>query len=143
MTPKTIWLVDIRLLLVNPPSHQYEGRPLWFGLQDRQGELRDGLRLEDGAQQFECEAQAKAGKDGSADFSGEFIHGKAGERFLYLSLRYADTSSTAWLRRIKIMLNDIPLHALTNESRVILEARVEDQHKPRVHFLEGWTLKTE
>ncbi|MEU6189624.1 DUF5990 family protein [Nocardia sp. NPDC047038] len=71
------------------------------GLQDKSGELTSGERDGEGVR-YAAKLDVRAGREGDPDFSGPFVHGTPGQRFLYLSTPNPDGSG--WLRRCKIML---------------------------------------
>jgi len=76
-----------------------------FGLQDKDERLHPPLSTQDDAAIFECAVRVKQNeKTGMPNFLGEFAHGTADERFLYLSLRGAGDT---WQRRIKVPLKSI------------------------------------
>ena len=73
-----------------------------------------------------------AARSGSVSVTGEFLHGPANERFLYISFRRP--GHDAWARRTKILLpNPIGGHVLR------LSAEVLDVGKSRVVFEQNWT----
>jgi hypothetical protein len=79
-----------------------------FGLQDKNGRLYPAAQEADGSAVFHCQVRAKpAAAGGPPNFSGAFAHGTPQERFLYLSLRPADSPEAAWLKRIKVPLKSI------------------------------------
>lgn len=49
--------------------------------------------------------------DDGPDFRGPAVHGKRGERFLYLTWGEVDGQDFAMFRRAKLMLNDLPAAA--------------------------------
>jgi Family of unknown function (DUF5990) len=54
---------------------------------------------------FSCMANLKINKSGQLDFSGPFVQGKPGERFLYIDIGAAAAQKdTCWQRRLKIPL---------------------------------------
>ena len=50
----------------------------------------------------------KVADDGSTDFAGPFVHGKRGERFVYLTWGSGSGDAFTMFRRAKIMLSDAP-----------------------------------
>ncbi|HET6214820.1 MAG TPA: DUF5990 family protein, partial [Micromonosporaceae bacterium] len=54
------------------------------------------------------EVNARTGPDGGLDFTGPYVHGRAGDRFLYLSWGTVDGAGTfEMFRRAKIRFADI------------------------------------
>lgn len=129
-------LLKLQIHCVNPPVAEWQGRPTEFGLQDKTGALQPGKPETDGAQVFDCEVQIKLDKDGLPDFAGRQVHGRAGERFLYLSLRSAGDENGQWIRRIKVMLTDITTTQL--ETGDPLTATIDGNKPARARFLERW-----
>ncbi len=75
-----------------------------FGLQDKNDRLLPPTSTSADACIFECAVRVKQiEKTGMPNFLGEFAHGTAEERFLYLSLR----ANNAYLKRIKVPLKSI------------------------------------
>jgi hypothetical protein len=54
------------------------------------------------------EITTKVGPDGERDFGGPFVHGKRGERFVYLSWGEGSDGSRMF-RRAKLMLAEAPM----------------------------------
>ena len=108
-------LLRLRIHCLQPPDpRRHKAR---FGLQEKKpGDwvLHEGTRRANGDILFECECQVKPRRSGEPpDFAGPFVHGKPGERFLYLSWKPDGWSSTepepttTFVRRIKLHLRDI------------------------------------
>jgi len=58
--------------------------------------------------EFEFTVTAKIGKDHLPNFTGPFVQGPAGERFVYINIgTYAGQTNTPWSRRLKIPLSGI------------------------------------
>ena len=81
------------------------------------------------------EVTTKLDADGALDFAGPFVHGKRGERFLYLTWGSGSGDAFTMFRRAKLMLNDAPVAdtvvakiALTDSCGMPLCARVEPPH---------------
>ncbi len=81
---------------------------------------------------------------GEPDFGGAYVHGKLGERFLYLSL--LDLRTGAWARRIKVMLAGIGwelIDAVEAAPERGLAARVVGIKGARAQLEgEGWHAET-
>ncbi|MEN3273674.1 MAG: hypothetical protein V7636_2435 [Actinomycetota bacterium] len=54
------------------------------------------------------EVSTKLDADGNRDFGGPFVHGKKGERFVYLSWGDGSGESFTMFRRAKLMLAEAP-----------------------------------
>lgn len=78
------------------------------GIQDAAGALLDGRRRAEGSHvhiQYEVQIQLRPPRSAvvaGLDLGGPYVHGVAGERFLYLS--YPGPGEEPWRRRVKIML---------------------------------------
>ena len=131
--------VHLRLICQNPPPAQRDGRPVIFGLQDKDRVLQPGRHTGDGSLVFECDVNAIPGADGTANIRGKFAHGPAAGRFLYLGLRYADAKDDDWIRRLKIPLSGITWEQAN--SGKTLEAKV-DGHRAGSVALIGGAWKT-
>jgi hypothetical protein len=129
--------VQLAIECLHPPAELHEGRPVAFGLLDRQGALQAGQPLGGGGLRFSCEAEATVLESG-ADWRGAYVHGPRGERFLYLAWR--EVGAQAWIRRSKIMLADIPPHHLdpVAHSMRTLVLEVLDISRARAQFVSRW-----
>jgi Family of unknown function (DUF5990) len=116
------------------PSAHYQGQPTIFGVQDTQGNLLLGTPAGDTSRLFRLViAMHLPTETAAADFTGLYVHGKKGERFLYLGYRQVDQS--AWIRRWKIMLAEIPasqLIAATSQAGMMLSANFLPDQKVRL-----------
>jgi hypothetical protein len=54
------------------------------------------------------EVTTKVDADGNRDFGGPFVHGKRGERFVYVSWGDGSGDSFTMFRRAKLMLHEAP-----------------------------------
>jgi hypothetical protein len=125
--------VTFRLMCVNPPDVGVR-----FGLQDKKGNLLAGTQQADGSLLYEFELTAKPGKEGAADFSGGYVQGTPGTRFLYLSLG----ETPAWIKRIKVPLSGITWAQIEAAQGRVLEASVDGRGAATVKLLgEGWTVR--
>lgn len=67
---------------------------------------------------WRIDVRLKRGADGSVDFGGRFVHGRRGDRFLYLNWgTVADDGSFELFRRAKLMLSDIDPSMLAKATR--------------------------
>lgn len=97
---------------------------------------------------FEFIAGVKLTDDGITDFFGPYVHGKRGERFVYLDIgTYAGETNSIWGRRLKI-----PLSGVTKEifdkpgDAIVLQCKVPGTGKDggpncaTVKPFKGWEL---
>lgn len=74
--------------------------------------------------QWSFEVRTRLVEDGSLDVSGPFVHGRRGDRFLYLSWGTVDGSGGfTMFRRAKLMFADVPptaLHAAADGGAVLV-----------------------
>jgi hypothetical protein len=102
------------------------------------GSRPDGLVAGD-AKQAEWTTEVRVvDTDDGRDFRGPAVHGRRGERFLYLTWGEYDGESFAMFRRAKLMLADTPV-----ADEVIAEVNLTDQrgmpscarlHEPTVRW---------
>lgn len=81
---------------------------------------------------FDFTLNVKPGKDGFAVFSGPFVQGPAGAKFIYIDIGgYAGQSGAAWSRRLKIPLKGIELQNADplSVAASVFEARVKGTAK--------------
>jgi len=101
MMDKLEYTLTLQITVQRPPIGQGD-----FGLQDKNNRLYPPAlaSANDDAWTFECAVRVKQNeKTGMPNFLGEFAHGTADERFLYLTLRPMFGSG----RRIKVPLKSI------------------------------------
>jgi hypothetical protein len=81
-----------------------------FGLQDQAQHLQTGTPTADGGLTYTCTLTLLHNPRLDAlDFRGDYAHGRAGERFLYLSHgTLAADGRWTWHQRWKLMLNSLP-----------------------------------
>ena len=114
--------VTVKIVAVDPPFSPGDG--VLFGLQSRR-EVDDPLPAST-TTEFETtidimrSAESRADTPGAAaDFAGEHVHGRRGDRFIYLSWGLADSAEPfVMFARAKIKLAGIPVE--------LLEAAIED-----------------
>ena len=98
----------IRLVCDTRPPERRDGVATEFGLQDKARALLPGTIQADGSLRFDCEIGVEPGTGHEElQLSGPFVHGKPGERFLYLGWRPRNGAVDDWIRRWKISLNGI------------------------------------
>lgn len=80
---------------------------LSLGLQSGRDDIVRGAALEDGMR-FEVSVGVKQGRAGAPDFTGPLVHGRPGERFLYLSWGHVTADSEHdMFRRLKLYLSPV------------------------------------
>ena len=103
MTDQTEPHVTLEITCLRAPT-----RDGAFGLQDNNRRLHPPAQEAGGSAVFRCQVRARpAAAGGPPNISGAFTHGTPQERFLYLSLRSADSPEEAWIKRIKVPLKSI------------------------------------
>ena len=128
--------LQLHIICLQIPPDSWRGEPAHrFGLQDKKGILDDGVKQLDGTRRFDCEVTTRLNGD-DVDFSGAYVQGAKGSRFLYLSWAY---DAGGWVRRLKI-----PLAGITTEqvlSGQPLEAVIEAENAAAtVRPLYGWKM---
>ncbi len=80
---------------------------LSVGLQSGRSDIVRGERTDDGLY-FSVDVVVKTGPDGEPDFAGPLVHGKRGDRFLYVSWgTVTATDDHAMFRRLKLYLSPV------------------------------------
>lgn len=143
--------VQIRVRCIQPPDPiAYRAD---FGLQAYVGKERwnlAGIREEDGSYRFETalKVRKRKGTD-ELDFAGDFVHGPAGGRFLYLHWSHYVEGGVPINRRMKITLTPITWEQISEATgkNGFLEVAVQGTGKDgnlncaTVALLgEGWTV---
>ncbi|HMN27445.1 MAG TPA: DUF5990 family protein [Caldilineaceae bacterium] len=130
----------VRLFCVNPPPAEHAGEAAHFGLQDKKQQIHEGSRQADGSLLFSFAISLHLPTADSLDFGGPFVHGKAGDRFLYLSWQ---RPSGTFIKRIKIPLTLITtaqIDAISTQGGG-LTATVDGRGAARTKPLgDGWTV---
>lgn len=131
--------IRLQIICEAPPPATYNGQPTEFGLQDKQQTLHPGGLQPNGGLRFDCEVAVKPhATTGAPDFSGPFVHGPAGARFLYLSWR---SSAGTWIMRFKVPLGSIGWEQIAAGQADALAARVNTSHSGTVALLgAGWAV---
>lgn len=98
--------INFRVRLQNPPAG------IDYGLQMGHGSKYQVVQRQraEGAGDliFEFAVNTKPAKDSAIDFSGSFVQGPVGGRFIYINIgASAGQINTPWNRRLKIPLRDI------------------------------------
>ncbi|MEL7156812.1 MAG: DUF5990 family protein [Actinomycetota bacterium] len=95
----------VRLVAVDPPFEAGQG--VLFGPQCRR-DVEDFTEAS-ATTAFEIAIELVAGPDGAVDFKGPYVHGRKGDRFLYLSWGLPDgTAPFVMFARAKLKLSDLP-----------------------------------
>src|SRR5438105_4735168 len=97
--------INCRIILQKPPAAVdyglQRGHANKYEVVGRQRATGDDLT-------FEFTIDTKPGKDSAIDFSGSFVQGPVGGRFIYINIGIsAGQIDTQWNRRLKIPLIDI------------------------------------
>lgn len=79
---------------------------LSVGLQSGKADIVRGERFDEGIV-WNIELGVRPGRDGEVDFFGPLVHGKRGERFLYVSWGTTVTSEHDMFRRLKLYLGPL------------------------------------
>ena len=81
---------------------------------------------------WELEIETTIGSDGQLDFRGLAVHGKRGERFIYLTWGNVDHTGTfKMFRRAKLMLNRVDQELILDAKRrghLSAQVRLTDDH---------------
>ncbi len=93
-----------------PPPPAGELQPLDIGLQDGAEDVHAGTPAPKGVLRFVAEVDV-VDKNGRRDFRGALVHGRPGERFIYLSWKRRVPHPTPWAMRVKIPLVGLTAHA--------------------------------
>ena len=94
-----------RLLSRSFPLLHEEAGTVEVGLQDKVQQVHAGILQADGAWRYEGTLTVKTDKaSGEPDFSGDFVHGVRGGRFLYISWKRVPALPAPWVQRVKIPL---------------------------------------
>ena len=105
---------------------------LEVGLQTRAGALTPGTPGADGAVHYAVEAQRRPAP-GGARLRGDYVHGPAGDPFLYLGVRRRG-GGQPWVRRLKVA---VP--AAAPAGAAVLEATIADARGSRARLAgDGW-----
>ena len=127
-----------------------------FGLQKGAGNNYETVQKQRSDSQdlpfkFTVKVKGERQKDLSPKFSGDFVQGPAGNKFIYIDIgTYAGQTNTAWARRLKIPLTGITwkdIDKLNADPTFILEANVPGTGRDggpncaTVKPFDGWQLK--
>jgi len=139
--------LTLRIVLERPPAD------VDFGLQKGRGSEYETIQTQRSSTKdlsFEFSIALKANNRNAApDFSGSFVQGAQGERFVYIDIgTYAGQKETSWSRRLKVPLSGITWDLIDRMGKPgsVLEARVPGTGKDggpscaTVKPFNGWKL---
>ena len=127
-----------------------------FGLQKGSGNNYETVQKQRSTSQnlsfkFSVEVKGDRVKDAMPKFSGPFVQGPPGDKFVYIDIgTYAGQTNTKWARRLKIPLNGIAwsqVDKINSNPKFILECRVPGTGSDggpncaTVKPFDGWQLK--
>ncbi len=100
--------VPLRIVGRRLPGRTWSGRSdIHVGVQ-RGTEVVGLVPGDMGEAQFDVEIEVEVGAEGAIDFRGAYVHGRGGERFLYLSWGEVDGEGTfTMFRRVKLHLRPL------------------------------------
>jgi hypothetical protein len=149
--------VRLRICCLQPlDPAQYQAE---FGLQEKSpGDwlIHAGKRTANGAVHFQCECRVSLPASAAPDFAGPFVHGKRGERFLYLSWKpknwqpgEPEPGPCVYLRRMKVHLRSITAQLVREALRAgaVIETTVEGRARDggpacaSVPLIGGWKAR--
>lgn len=111
--------VSLRIVLRKPTAG------VDFGLQKGRGsnyEIVQKQRSSGRDLKFDFAVNVKTGKDGAPDFSGPFVQGARGDRYVYIGIgTYAGQTNTAWSRRLKVPLSRITSRLIASECTLVAD----------------------
>lgn len=117
--------LTLRILLEKPPAG------VDFGIQQGSGSAYQTIQKQRSTQKdlvFQFRILLKETADGSTDFSGKYVQGPKGERFIYIDIgTYAGQPGSVWSRRLKVPLKGITalqVNSLAGNDNLVLEAVV-------------------
>lgn len=142
MAGSTKATLPVRIVVVAPPSG------VAFALQRGRHEIVGGATSSGADLQFDFTLLVVRGPDGSPRFSGEFVQGPSGGKFVYVtSGKRAGQPASPWDRRAKVQLQSVTwslVEQVLQGSGKVLQARfagVGRDGSPAcatVPLLEGW-----
>ena len=109
--------LSLRIILKQPTSG------VDFGLQDGRGgkyEVVQKQRSTGKDLKFEFKIGVKTDKDGRPDFSGSFVQGSRGDRYVYIDIgTYAGQADSCWSRKLKVPLSCITWDLINSHSTLV------------------------
>ena len=111
--------ISLRILLKKPTPG------VDFGLQKGRGSNYETVQTQRSAGrdlEFEFSVGVKADKDGAPDFTGPFVQGAHGDRYVYIDIgTYAGQQNICWSRRLKVPLSRITWELIHAQSSLVSE----------------------
>lgn len=99
--------LELRIDLGPMPTACTDPATLSLGLQSGHDDIVRGTETADGVR-FDVVVGIKRGRDGAPDFKGPLVHGRPGDRFLYLSWGEVTAQSEhEMFRRLKLYLSPV------------------------------------
>lgn len=114
--------------ILAPPAGELQ--VLDLGLQDTAGEVHAAAPAPDGVLRFVAEVDV-VDKNGRRDFRGALVHGRPGERFLYLSWKRRVPEPTPWAMRVKIPLAGLAALGTTADAALTADITGRRPHDTR------------
>jgi hypothetical protein len=142
--------ITLQIILTGPTTD------VDFGLQKGAGNNYETVQKQRSASQdlsfkFTVKVKGDKQKDAEPKFSGSFVQGSSGNKFVYIDIgTYAGQTNTIWARRLKIPLYGITwnqIEKINSNPTFILECRVPGTGKDggpncaTVKPFDGWHLK--
>lgn len=116
--------IETNVVLRVTVEHAPAGPGVVFGLQDKSGEVVDGVPGPPGRVTFEAQVRVAPSTGAETpNFLGPFTHGPPAKRHLYLS--HGRTSGGAWVKRIKVPLASITAEMIAAASDRVIETMVD------------------
>jgi Family of unknown function (DUF5990) len=144
LKPKESYILNFRIIGTDLPGMKFarsqgalvDREPIFLGVQ-KQNEVIDRVRGDASCAVFNFQIEVSS-KAGELDFRGPFVHGRKGDRFLYLSWEeQGKDGSFTMFRRVKLPLSAINAkdlkRSLFSGSPKLVEAKVEltgEDHGP-------------
>lgn len=120
-------VIHIQLICSNFPQLPSEGRTnIYLGIQKQQ-EILEETPMSASEKAFLIPVKTSEGKDGSPNFTGPYVFGKTGDKFLYLVWFTKTVVGDQRFRRAKIKLRDLSWSSIhyAREQQVPITARIQ------------------
>jgi len=127
--------ITLRIRTALVPPKVRDGVETAFGIQDKARNLTPPVLDAEGTATFEVSVAPHCDAATDLDWSGPFVHGKPGERFLYLGWRPTAGPADKWIRRWKISLTNLPLDLEGDE---ILTTVIDANESNKVWLTANW-----
>lgn len=143
--------INLQIILVQPTP------AVLFGLQKGTGNVYETVQKQKSVSQdllftFPIKIKGDKGEDAFPKFSGPFVQGPTGGKFVYIDIgKCAGQTDTPWSRRLKVPLTGITwevIDKLFADPALMLETKVPGTGKDggpncaTVKPFEGWQIKT-